>query len=242
MSTVFQAEYAGHPIRYAFLDASTRKHFRRWLRPVEGEAYDIKATPELIAETLRHMPEENPAYYAEYKALIGLTSKKLLQYQCCIFHAVAFLLHDRAWLLTAPSGTGKTTQFLNWRRLFPGEITMICGDMPILEQREDGSVWAHSSPWNGKEGVGNRIGAPLGGVILLEQGRDNTISSLPPREAIFPLLKQFASNPETESEIRALFGLLNSLLCFCPVWKYQNKGDDASTVILRETILHSTGE
>ena len=241
MNKVYQAEYAGHPVRFSFLHPATRQHFKFWLKPVDGEGYDIKASPELVASVLDTLPWKDREYYAEYKALMGPTSEYLLQFGCCIFHAVAFLWRDRAWLLTAPSGTGKSTQFMNWRRLHPGEITMICGDMPILELREDGFVWIHSSNWNGKEGVGNKISAPLGGVILLEQGKENRIGSLPVRDAIAPLLCQFAVAFDTEEKIRSVCKLLDGVLCSYPVWKFVNLGDDASTELLRRTIAERTG-
>lgn len=241
MGKVYQAEYAGHLVRYTFLHPYTRQHFKFWLHPVEGEDYEIKATPELVARVLANMPEGNPEYYAEYKSLITLTSEYLLQFGCCLYHAVAFFWRGRSWLLTAPSGTGKTTQFMNWRRLHPGEITMICGDMPVLELRSDGSVWVHSSNWNGKEGVGNKISAPLGGVILLEQGKENRIAPLPVRDAIAPLLCQFAVAFDTEEKIRSVCKLLDGVLCSYPVWKFVNLGDAASTELLRRTIAERIG-
>ena len=241
MEQVYRAEYAGHPVRYAFLNPSTRQHFKFWLRPVDGEEYDIKATPELVARTLAHMPEENPEYYAEYKSLILPTSAFLQQYCCSLFHAVAFLRHGRAWLLTAPSGTGKTTQFLNWRKLHPAEITMICGDMPVLELRDDGSVWVHASNWNGKEGVGSFQSAPLGGIVLLEQGKENRIVPLDARQAIPALFEQFVSTYETEEQIRTVCALMDAMLSRYPAWKYINLGDDASTELLRAAIAKETG-
>ena len=241
METVYLAEFAGHAIRYAFLYPKTKRYFRGWLKPVEGETYDVKATPELVAEAHLLQPEENPEDYAEYKALTGLTSKYLLRYGSCIFHAAAFLWRGRAWLLTAPSGTGKTTQFLNWRRLHPGEITMICGDMPVLERREDGSLWIHPTSWTGKENIGSFSPAPLGGVILLEQGRENRMETLSPRNAIEPLIGQFIADPETEQEICTICGLLDRMLSEYPVWKLVNLGDDASTELLRRTIAERTG-
>lgn len=241
MEQVYRAEYAGHPVRYAFLNPSTRQHFKFWLRPVDGEEYDIKATPELVARTLAHMPEENPEYYAEYKSLILPTSAFLQQYCCSLFHAVAFLRHGRAWLLTAPSGTGKTTQFLNWRKLHPAEITMICGDMPVLELRDDGSVWVHASNWNGKEGVGSFQSAPLGGIVLLEQGKENRIVPLDARQAIPALFEQFVSTYETEEQIRTVCALMDAMLSRYPAWKYTNLGDDASTELLRAAIAKETG-
>ena len=241
MGKVYQAEYAGHRVRYTFLHPYTRQHFKFWLRPVEGAEYDIKATPELVARTLAHMPEENPEYYAEYKSLITLTSEYLLQFGCCLFHAVAFLWRGRAWLLTAPSGTGKTTQFLNWRKLYPGEIEMICGDLPVLELRDNGSVWVHSSNWNGKEDVGNKVSAPLGGTVLLEQGKENRIGCLSAREAIPALFEQFVSAYETEEQIRTVCALMDAMLSRYPAWKYVNLGDDASTELLRAAIAEETG-
>lgn len=241
MDKVYQAMYAGHPVRFAFLDPRTRQLFKFWLKPVDGASYDVMATPELLERVRPYMPENSQEYYVEYKALIGPTSEFLLQYRCCIFHAVAFLWNGRAWLLTAPSGTGKSTQFLNWRRLHPGEITMISGDMPLLEQRDDGNFWVYATNWNGKEGIGSFFSAPLGGIILLEQGKENQVESLPAREAIPALLQQFGVFFETEKEILTVCEMLDGIMSRYPAWKLVNRGDDASTELLRRTLAERTG-
>ena len=241
MEKVYRAEFAGHPVRYAFLHQETRKYFKFRVKAAADEDYDIKATPERVARAQQFSLEHTTEAYAEYKALLSLTSAYLSRYRCCIFHATAFLWRGRAWLLTAPSGTGKTTQFLNWRKLHPAEITMISGDMPVLELRDDGSVMVHSSCWNGKEGVGSLQSAPLGGTILLEQGKENRIGSLSVREAIPALFGQFISEYETEDQIRAVCALMDGMLSRYPAWKLVNLGDDASTELLRSVIAEETG-
>ena len=241
MGTVYQAEYARHPVRYAFRYPKTREYFRSWLQPVAGDEYDAMATPEQILKSHELMQVGNAEDYAEYKALIEPTSRFLLRFGCCVIHSVAFLWKGKAWLLSAPSGTGKSTQFFNWRRLFPGEIIMICGDHPVLEQREDGSIWVHPTHWNGKEHIGSRRFAPLGGIVVLEQDRDNRIERLTPHEALIPLLNQFCAVPETEEEIRTVFGMLDRMLGDHPVWKLINRGDEASTLLLRQTIAQAAG-
>ena len=168
--------------------------------------------------------------------MIGLTAKELLKYDCSIFHCVSLSWKGKAFLLTAPSGTGKTTQYLNWQRLFPSEITMICGDMPVLERREDGSVWAHPSSWNGKEKIGSRLCAPVAGIVLLEQGKENHILPLSSRDAVMPFFEQFVVRPDTEEQIRALARLMDQMLRNIPCFKFVNLGDDASTTLLRETL------
>ena len=234
MENVFEASIAGHPVRYAFHYPKTRLFFRSWLKPCI-DAADVIARPEEIARAHAMMPEENAEDYAEFKALIGCTARYLLRFDCTIFHAVAFLWQGRAWLLTAPSGTGKTTQFMNWRKLNPAEITMISGDMPVLELR-DNEVWVHPSPWNGKEAVGSFLSAPLGGVVLLEQDKENCMERLAPRSAIEKFFGQFTFDPETEEEILGLCRILDGILANTPTWKLSNKGDLASTKLLRETL------
>lgn len=239
---IFQVEYGGHPVRYAFQYPATRWRFRKFIHSVAGEEYDILSTHERIEAARAVLPEGSRDDYAEYRSLISLTAKELLRCHCCIFHAVSFLWQGYAWLLTAPSGTGKTTQYLNWQRLYPDEITMICGDMPVLERREDGSIWVHPTSWNGKENMGNRLSAPLGGIVLLEQGDVNAITPLSPRDAIMPFFRQFLVRPETEPQIHALSGIIDQMLRNLPTWKFVNLGDDTSTGMLRDTLIRRLKE
>ncbi|MBQ2062805.1 MAG: hypothetical protein II458_09085 [Oscillospiraceae bacterium] len=235
---IYQLELAGHPLRYSLHWPKTHFCFGEYMRPVSGEAYDLRASDGLLAHVRTLLPPDAKDHYVEYRTLILSTSHPLLRYGCCLFHAAAFLYQGRAWLVTGPTGVGKTTQFRNWQRLFPGEIQMICGDMPVLEGREDGSVWVHPSPWNGKEHMGNRsLSAPLGGVVRLEQKDENFIYPLPLCDAIPALFRQFMVRPEDEAEILALSELVERALKYAPVWFFENRGDDASTVLLRDTLL-----
>ena len=227
---------AGYHYNICYNYLGTSRSFRGYIKSDQREAPLIAVDGDTMNSARRMLPSDSTNSYVEFKALIPLTAKVILIHHCCIFHSVSFVWQGRAWLLTAPSGTGKTTQYQNWQQLFPGEITMISGDMPILEARNDGTVCVHPSPWNGKEKIGHMIHAPLGGIILLEQGDENIISPLSPEEAVIPLFMQFIVRPDTEEEIRSLAGILDLMLRTVPVWKLVNRGDRDSTVLLRETI------
>lgn len=245
---IYETEYAGHPVRYRFLSPFCRYWFGSWVRRVEAEDCDVAVTPRRLAYARELMEEEMRRRdlssdglsdaYVEFRTLTELSSHPLIRSGCCFIHAASFLWRGRAWLLSGPSGVGKSTQFLNWQRCFPGELTVICGDMPVLERREDGTIWVHPSPWNGKERLGSKASpsAPLGGLVLLEQGPDNHIVSLPARDAIPALFSQFILRPDTEEEILGLTSLIDALLRAVPVWKLINRGDDASTELLRQTL------
>ena len=122
MPMVFEAVYAGHPIRYAFAYPATRYQFRPPLRPAEGGGCDIRLTPELLARGRELLPPDSSDGYVEFRCLIEPTARALLSCGCTLFHAVAFERSGRAFLITAPSGVGKTTQYRNWVRLHPGEL------------------------------------------------------------------------------------------------------------------------
>ena len=235
-TAVYPVEYAGHVLRYSFTYPSTRYLFRPWPGPEYGQDYDVKATAEQIETTRGLLLPGTRNGFVEFRALIGPTSRALLKYDCCIFHCVSFLWQDSAFVLTAPTGTGKTTQYLNWQRLFPDEITMICGDMPVLEGKIDGTVWAHPTSWNGKEKIGNPVCGSVQGIVLLEQGQENRMQKFAPQDAILPFFEQFLVRPETEEQICARARLMDQMLRNIPCFKFVNRGDDGSTELLRSVL------
>ena len=235
MNRVFVVDFAGNPIRYSFINKSTPKYFSRKIKLSEQSVYDIRmdrATFDLFRQVHSNDFSDD---YVEYKGLIYLTAKKLIEKKCCIFHSVSFIWREKVWLLTGDSGTGKTTQYLNWIHTFPNEITMISGDMPVLAFKNE-NIMVHSSPWNGKERIGNQLSGRLGGIILLRQGSDNTIQWANIHEKIMTLFRQFAVIPENRVEIECLAEMTEQLIQKVPIWIFKNTGTIESTSILRNTL------
>ena len=71
--------------------------------------------------------------HSEYSLLCFNMSDALLPYDRVLIHAVAIRWRDRAYLICAGSGTGKSTQARTLQELRPGEFSVICGDRPALE-------------------------------------------------------------------------------------------------------------
>ena len=230
---MFKAEYAGHTINFQFLYPDTVLYFRGRLARSDSEQADVMVTPDLIERARPLNPPDTEDSYIEYRCLIAQTAKALLRYDCCIFHCACFVWQGYAWLLSAPSGTGKTTQFMNWVNAHPGEIRMLSGDMPVLERRDDGSIWAHPTSWNGKENMGSRISAPVAGVVMLEQGSENLLSPLSVHDGLMPVFRQFIVRPDTEEQIAALARLMDQMFRSLSFWKLVNLGDPASTELIR---------
>ena len=233
---IYAGSYAGHRVRYKFLYPDTHLCFGSYLEKTDETEADIQMHPEYFQKCREILGYEDTDSYVECKGLISLTSYYLLKYDCCMFHSAAFAYKGRAWLLAGPSGIGKTTQYLNWNALYPKEITMICGDMPLLSKDSGGHITVHSTAWNGKENIGTKTSAPLGGILFLRQGKENRMEALDTHKSAVPVFQQFRTVKESEEDISSLSSIAECILRTCPVWKYTNLGNDASTELLRNTL------
>lgn len=179
--------------------------------------------------------------FAEYSLFVYAASTALLPHGRCGIHAAAFRWRDRAWLIAAEPGVGKSTQVKTLQGLHPGEFSVICGDKPILERREDGSILVHPSPWNGKENWHGALAAPLGGVILLSRGDENVIELLPAKKAALPLYFSLIHSGETEDLIRAAADMASAILTYAPAWQMTTHHVPDSTHLLYEALLSRGG-
>lgn len=234
---IFEETFSGHYLRYAFQYAGTERYMFPYIKKTDGTEYDILASQEYIEMLKPYYTENTDNRYVEYKSLIGLTSLALLSSGSCIMHAVAVLMDGFCWLITAPPGTGKTTQFYNLKSLYGKKVEMICGDMPVLNVSDAGNIIVHPSPWNGKERIKGSRSAPLGGILLLKQGKENLIRRLEPEEAVFTILMQLAVRPDNEEQVLQIAGVAENIIQKYPIWEMVNLGNAASSRLAAETFL-----
>lgn len=184
--------------------------------------------------------ENNPGYKwnfrAESKCLTSLVSDALMTYNRLAFHSVAFLWNQKAWLITAPSGTGKTTQYQNLKKLYGNEIKIICGDNPVLHFQDDGIIMVYPSPWNGKENYSGTESAPLAGIILLIQSEKNRIERLLPCDAVVPIFREINTYSRTPELVRQMFRLEEKMITTVPIWKFENTGNLESSKCLMKCL------
>ena len=221
--------------RLRFCDPATFLYFRDFSVPdgLADHPETVSVDPEELA---RQLPEFGSPSFAEYNLLMDRLASLLLPYGRCLFHGVALAVGDRAYLLTGPSGVGKTTQYRLWTQLYGDGVRLICGDKPILEFREDGDILVHPSPWMGKERLPGGPAARLAGIVCLEQGPGNSIAPLPVSRAVVPLYTQFLYEPAAEAELRQTAAMLDRLLRAVPIWKLVNVGDEASARLTHDTL------
>lgn len=144
MLTIQLADHAiGLDCRYDYLPRQCRDYCTD--RPPQ---WTVRATE---ADLLRENPEGKPyaAGYLESLALYRQICERLIEWDVVLFHGSALALDGKAYLFTAPSGTGKSTHAALWRQVFGTRVTMINDDKPLLRFAPEG-VTVFGTPWAGK--------------------------------------------------------------------------------------------
>ena len=202
---------------------------------VEMEVYAEAAVSDQQFEDWIHSGNQRDAY-GEFCLLCMPVSEALLKYKRCLFHAAAISYKGKAWLIAAGSGTGKSTQCRNLLEMCPGEISVINGDKPVIEVREDGKVIVHPSPWNGKEGWHGAQAAPLAGIVLLRRGVENSLVPITKEEAAIRVFLSVFQDYTDEEAIQMAASMAEKIVNSSPIWLMTTHTVPDSTKLLCECI------
>lgn len=141
----------------------------------------------------------------------------MLEKSAFILHASYTVTDGRALLVTAPSGTGKSTLAAHWTATVGGEV--VNGDRVLVRKRD--GVWTANGIYvAGTSGICHHVSAPIGAVVLLEQGERNALKPLRPYELFMRIVCQCAyddKDPVQCAEITALVADLineNTVCCY----------------------------
>lgn len=146
--------------------------------------------------------------YLETLAIYRKICAALLERDVLLFHGSVVAYEGRAYLFTAPSGTGKTTHSRLWLREIPGAY-VLNGDKPLLRVAED-LVYACGTPWQGKEQYGRREILPLDAICIIERSDRNHIEQIDQHDAL-PVLIAQANRPTQAGPLLHTLDLIGKL-------------------------------
>lgn len=91
--------------------------------------------------------------YLETLAVYRQIAEALPAFDRMLVHGALLSFQGEGYLFAAPSGTGKSTHALLWKRFLGDAVSIVNGDKPIVRLTGEGDVpVAYGTPWAGKEG------------------------------------------------------------------------------------------
>lgn len=164
--------------------------------------------------------EKFPDYYLESLALF----RKLCDYTLSfkhgiIFHSSAIAVNGKAYLFTAPSGTGKSTHARLWREMLGDRAVMINDDKPIIRW-VDGDFYVYGTPWNGKHRLDTNTRAKIAAICELRRGTTNRIYKISPQEMLMVVMNQ-TIRPTEANKVDNLIFILDKLLTAVPLYRLE---------------------
>ena len=182
---------------------------------------------EAIEEGIKIRKFEDP--FLERATIQRRVADHLVERNTLMLHGSTISVDGKAYLFTAPCGTGKSTHTRLWRELFGDRAIMVNDDKPFLQITSDG-VLAYGSPWCGKHGLGTNVCVPLKGICLLHRGSKNQIRPID-TPCIIDTLRHQVHIPADESLAQKTLLLVDVLAKTVPLWEMDcNKETEAARV------------
>lgn len=160
--------------------------------------------------------------YLETLAVQRAIANRLPGQHRLLAHGAVIEFEGRAYLFTAPSGTGKSTHIRLWRQYLGDAVRVINGDKPFVhipECREELPV-VYGTPWAGKEGWQCNDSASLAGIVLLSRSEPGASSIHPASAAsnLDKIMRQIYFPPDAGAAALTL-GLLDAMFARVPVYE-----------------------
>ncbi|MEG1887372.1 MAG: hypothetical protein RR177_04530, partial [Oscillospiraceae bacterium] len=151
-------------------------------------------------------------------------------------HSSAIMVDGKAYLFSAPSGTGKSTHTALWRRyLGEDRVQMLNDDKPAVRLVGD-EVYAFGTPWSGKTDQNINTGVPLGGVVFLSRSETNTIRSATTADTVKQLFWQTA-RPRSQERLEQLLDLYEKVVLNVPVFEMGCNISEEAVKVAYEALL-----
>ncbi len=150
-----------------------------------------------------------------------------------ILHSSAIMLDGQGFAFTAPSGTGKSTHTEAWRKLYKNCVA-INDDTPVVYNNGKG-FYLYGCPWSGKTEINANICAPLSAIVCLEQGKENIIEKISPRQSFPFIWNELRCTPFAERE-DAKLSVLSDILTTTDVYRLSCLPNDEAVTVCKDKI------
>ena len=163
-----------------------------------GKQYEVSddVTPDIVInrdeERIKRNAEQYPQMTLdewEYMIFGSGFYNNIINFDGMMLHASAVVVDGKAYLFSAPCGTGKSTHTSLWLKLFGDQAYIINDDKPAIRM-VDGEFYVYGTPFSGKHDISRNTRVKLGGLCFISQAEENEISVMDSKDVIVNILEQ----------------------------------------------------
>ena len=126
--------------------------------------------------------------YLETLTALRKLAEILPSHKRLLMHGASIEYQGKAYLFTAPSGTGKSTHIRLWKKYLGNSVKIVNGDKPLISLEDTPHIYG--TPWAGKENWHRNCCVPLCGICFIKRGTENSIRRIDAQDCLALLFKQ----------------------------------------------------
>ncbi len=192
----------------------------------QAKAYKTNKTIE--PDIIIHLSDE---YYADFAETYPEIDEETREYICTgmefynaliscggfFLHSSAVMVDGKAYLFSAPSGTGKSTHTSLWLKKFGDRAKILNDDKPAIRVIND-EIRVFGTPWSGKTDLSINTDVALAGICFLERYTVNHIEEISKEEGIREILNQ-TIRPSDRAQMGELLDTLDIVISRTPIYR-----------------------
>lgn len=154
-----------------------------------GPVTIVKYTEDFSTATVFVNELEHPGIVRTVDKVLQLFPIRMLlmKYNTMVLHASRICVKNKGILFTAPSGTGKSTQAMLWKKYENAEI--VCNDRTLIRYCSE-QYYTYGYPIDGSSPIAENRKLELGAIIVLRQGSKNIVERINALRALKYLIEQ----------------------------------------------------
>lgn len=199
--------------------------------------FDILTTPEVV-DAYKARFHDSEESLIEYMHTGSVFYTNLIHQGGMMLHASAVEMDGKAYLFSAPSGTGKSTHTSLWVKEFSPKAAILNDDKPAIRIYEE-EISVYGTPWSGKTNQNLNHKVPLQAIAFIKRSDKNEIHRISSISAIEKILSQTVRSGDKDTMER-LLDILGQIVQKIPVYELSCNMDPEAAHIAYNTM--SKGE
>ena len=143
--------------------------------------------------------------------------KELLKHKGILLHSSCVVKDNYAYLFSAPSGTGKSTNTSLWLQVFK-DAKILNDDKPAILIKND-KIYACGTPFSGKTNLNLNEEYEIKGIAFLERSKDNWIKEMDVNKSIYSILNQ-TIRPDDEANMDLAISTIEEIVKRIKIYKF----------------------